>query len=389
MINPTPHIDKPAYSYSRSPKPGAMNVADLPVDILTNVFQNLDLMELAFIQTFFNKSLQSSPVYRVIETVRYSRIVVTIKWHGLIQLLARACRISSLEMLSKFQFVDLVDFLPLIPQLQQRWHPEVPIRRQIAYVFGCDQSNYHDRYRVMRMFTRLLRSMPAHVQNASRQVYLYFHKLNQFGDSDIDGEAVAAMFGQIASSPALWSSVEKLTMQGTMAAHEAELDLTRIAWNFGNFERLASICLSNMGFVTLRNLILPESLKELNLSQNSIIGVNEYHFPEGLESLDLSYNNLSGTINCSLPVSLKSLNLRRNFISKIKRLPDSLEILDVSFNELPCTMFPVSRALQILKTDIAQYYLMTEDMQRSLRERNIVIRKHIASHTTDSIFTFA
>lgn len=362
-----------------------MEFSDLPPDILGQIFQKIDLDYLYCLLLLFDPNC-SNQIFRVIETVRYSKVIVTNSWRQLLRLLPRAKKINSLDLLSRYTYVSISDFAGFIPEWASKLHPEVNVRRKLVFVLCCDNSNLDERYRIIRTFSRLLRKLPTSVLNVTRQVFLFMAGLNLLVDQDLDEEVISCLFQSIEKVPTLYPSLESISLVGPVDAHEQGSINWSNCYDYSNFRNLSTICLSNMGIISLANINLPEGIKHLVVSHNSIVTLYGVRFPETLLTLDLSYNNLTGSFKTELPM-LKVFNIRRNYIEDMMFLPDSIEDLDISFNELPSTMFRIPAALKVLRTDIAQFYLMSEKVQVELRLQQVCIKKNIASQTNQSIFT--
>lgn len=362
-----------------------MEFADLPPDILGQIFQKLDLDYLYCLLLLFNANC-SNQILRVIETVRYSRLIITNSWRQLLRLLPRAKKISSLEFLSRYTYLSINEFQDFIPEWESKLYPEVNVRRKLVFVLCCDNSNVDQRYRIIRSFSRLLRRLPQSVLNVTRQVFLFMSGLNLVVERSLDEEVISCLFQSIEKMSSLYPSLESLSLVGPVDAHERGSINWPSCYGYSHFTSLSTVCMSNMGILSLANIELPERIKHLVLSHNSILTLYGVKFPETLVTLDLSYNNLTGSFKTKLPM-LKVFNIRRNYIEDMMHLPDSIEDLDISFNELPSTMFRIPAALKVLRTDIAQFYLMSEKVQVELRLQQVCVKKNIASQTNQSIFT--
>lgn len=360
-----------------------MQFSDLPPDILVSIFKKLDLDFLYCIQLLFPFN-SSSQVYRVIETVRYSRLIVTNSWRQLLRLLPRAKKIDSIDLLAKYTYVSINDFQDFLPFWETRLHPEVNVRRKIVFVLCCDHSNIEERYLTIRKLSKILKSMPKNVSSVTRQVFLYMGE-SQFG-RELDEEVIQLLFQRVEKSEDLWGFLDAVSLFGPVGAHE----MGEIRWadryDFSHFAVLRTLCLSGMGLTTIANITFAESIRHLAISHNSLANLDKVQLPENLVTLDLSYNNLSGSFKATLP-QLKVLNMRRNFIEKMMELPDSIEDLDISFNELPLQLVKIPDHLKVLRTDIAQFYLMSEKVQNRLRLQQVCVKKNIALQPNEAVYT--
>lgn len=363
-----------------------MEFADLPPDVLSLIFQQIDLDDLySYILLFPTNS--TNGIFQVIEAVRYSRLIVTNTWRGLLKLLARAKQIGPVDVLSKYTYVSMEYFQDLVSTLESKFHPEIPVKRSIIYIVCCDYTNSDERYKIMRRFSRLLKTMPPLILNASREVYLSVSPQGRSIERDLDGLVTNALFDRLAISQSIWSSLERLTILGTHPAHEGhDLTSSPVSLDYSNYTSLKCLHLAHLGIEDLSEVHIPPTVTELRLCNNSILILHSSALPPQLKRLDLSYNNFTVLFGQKLPHSLEVLNLRRNLIEEVHSLPHSLRDLDISFNELPSTMFDIPTSLETLRTDIAQYYLMAEDVSNRLHIQQVCIKKNIASHTDDSIF---
>lgn len=362
-----------------------MELSDLPVDVLGLIFQILDLEFLLLLLLLFPAN-SSHALLRIIETVRYSRVLVTNSWRQLLKLLPRAKKIDSVEMLARYTYMLINEFRSFIPTWESKLHPEVTIRSRIVFVICCDRSNAEDRYKVIREFARLLKTMPASVLNISRLVFLSMTDLPFLVEKNVDEELIALLFDRVGKTTSLHVPLHSLSLVGPVAEREQGSLSWPLVYDYRSFSGLNTVCLSNLGLVSLMGVFLPSSIRHLVLSHNSILSLRGFEFPPDLVTLDLSYNYLVGSFKADLPQNLKVLNVRRNDIANLMSLPDSIEDLDISFNDLPSTLVKIPGALKVLRTDIAQFYLMTEKIQLALRVQQVCVKKNIASRTHESIF---
>lgn len=367
-----------------------MKLASLNVDVLCTIFQNIDSDDLVRLCQLFPRAaaeilnaydsglVASIPdfvsVFRVLETVTYSRIVVTNTWQGLLKLLARAKRVGPLDLLAKYMYVPLGDFPALTHVLQRRLHREVPVKCKVIFVIEADSPTAQHRYSLLAAFCSLLENMPVHVLAMIRQIHL---SIAQFGPADREANRCCQQFYRVIGSAAIHSSLEKMSLSGPLG-HTQET-ANDVRFDFSNFKALRSLSLTNLGIVSLQELLLPETVTDLNLSNNHITSLDTSRLPPDLTSFDISHNHIDGRNAEPLPLTLKTLKLRRNLIENMFELPDAIQFLDISFNELPSSMFRMPAALQCLETDIAQYYLMSDKVRQQLEARHVVIRKKIAS----------
>lgn len=79
---------------------------------------------------------------------------------------------------------------------------------------------------------------------------------------------------------------------------------------------------------------LPNSIVKINVHHNFINNIDNICNLTNLEYLNISYNDLIVLPNLSKLKKLKILNCTNNFLRKIIKLPNSLELLNCSYNKL-------------------------------------------------------
>lgn len=86
----------------------------------------------------------------------------------------------------------------------------------------------------------------------------------------------------------------------------------------------------------LRDIVLPDTLRELNISNNGIVDLQRIHLPESLVSLKVSDNPIDWTAGVWFPPRLKYLDLGNTGIKTLKPFvfPDSVEILILAVNKI-------------------------------------------------------
>ena len=76
---------------------------------------------------------------------------------------------------------------------------------------------------------------------------------------------------------------------------------------------------------------LPNNIRYVWLQDNKIKHIN--YLPPSLEVLNISYNEIE-YINTDLPENLEHLFISKNKLRCLPYLPDSLELLDISYNNI-------------------------------------------------------
>ena len=98
-----------------------------------------------------------------------------------------------------------------------------------------------------------------------------------------------------------------------------------------NFYKLEALSIPNNNLISLPDLSTTK-ITTLNCSCNQLTKIPR--LPDCLESLDISCNNILDDINNNLPSSLLYLQAHDNQLTSIKGLPIHLRFLDVSKNKL-------------------------------------------------------
>lgn len=350
-----------------------MDIRNFPINILVTIFNNFDF---EYFPVLFRK-LKLHPddiLYKVMETIQFSRVIVTNEWQNLLKLLPRAAQVRLLFELEQFMHVSLADFKLLSHLIQDHWDNRVPTQKIILFVIRCDNTVSASRYQILRDAVLVLAFMPKPVQNATKLLHLSIpdEQVALPGHLGIELSTMALASLMLVSE--LRISLESLRFQGAFSTG-SDLVSRKLPRNFSSYEKMHSLHLSNLGIKSVEDISFPAKLKNLVLSQNAIDHIERANFPPTLIQLDLSCNMLKLLDGDHLPLGLKRLNLSKNYIEQIEDLPASIEYLDISFNEITSARFDIPLCLRFLRTDIAQFYLMSESTRKNLLRRKVSLNK--------------
>ena len=132
--------------------------------------------------------------------------------------------------------------------------------------------------------------------------------------------------------------------------------------NYSFLTNLESLYIS---YSSLKNIVLPNSIKSINLSANKIANIN---LPNGIIGVDLSYNKIE---NIVIPNTVKKLDLNGNNLTHID-LPEGIETVDLEYNNLTNIVVPNSvRHLWAEKNKIENITLGSGIRDLSLRKNNL------------------
>ena len=132
--------------------------------------------------------------------------------------------------------------------------------------------------------------------------------------------------------------------------------------NYSFLTNLESLYIS---YSSLKNIVLPNSIKSINLSANKIANIN---LPNGIIGVDLSYNKIE---NIVIPNTVKKLDLNENNLTHID-LPEGIETVDLEYNKLTNIVVPNSvRHLWAKKNKIENITLGSGIIDLNLRENNL------------------
>lgn len=86
----------------------------------------------------------------------------------------------------------------------------------------------------------------------------------------------------------------------------------------------------------LNDILCPDTLRELNISDNGIVDIDRFTLPASLQSLKLADNPIVWTGNFSFPPNLQYLDLKNTNINTLNlfKFPDSIESLILSVNKI-------------------------------------------------------
>ena len=132
--------------------------------------------------------------------------------------------------------------------------------------------------------------------------------------------------------------------------------------NYSFLTNLESLYIS---YSSVKNIVLPNSIKSINLRANKITNIN---LPNGIIGVDLSYNKIE---NIVIPNTVKKLDLSGNNIAHID-LPEGIETVDLEYNKLTNIVVPNSvRHLWAEKNKIENITLGSGIRDLNLRENNL------------------
>ena len=132
--------------------------------------------------------------------------------------------------------------------------------------------------------------------------------------------------------------------------------------NYSFLTNLESLYIS---YSSLKNIVLPNSIKSIDLSANKIANIN---LPNGIIGVDLSYNKIE---NIVIPNTVKKLDLNGNNLTHID-LPEGIETVDLNYNKLTNIVVPNSvRHLWAEKNKIENITLGSGIRDLNLRENNL------------------
>ena len=103
-------------------------------------------------------------------------------------------------------------------------------------------------------------------------------------------------------------------------------------WNLGA-TYLTSLQISRSA---LKDIVLPDTLRELNISNNGIVDLHRINLPESLVSLKVSDNPIDWSAGVWFPPRLKYLDLGNTGIKSLKPFdfPDTVEVLILAVNKI-------------------------------------------------------
>lgn len=351
-----------------------MDLRGLPLPILVNVFRNLSATDLEELTRLFPPNSEHCLLYRVIDAVRLSRIIVTCSWHSLLVLLPRARQVAPLDVLAHYTHAAIDDFPHLVAAMQSHPYPDIPVKKDLWFVLGSDlglsYAPERDSLRLIMRFGRILRTIPPSILPTCRHIDFSFAASTNV-ESQLVVAAAAAMFNRLAHTEGLWLSVENISMSGFACF----TDTHHQVYDYSRFQALKVVSLTKMGIESVDQLLLPPTVATLNVSCNKIVSFDGSFLPSDLVTLDISNNRIEGLVS-RLPPTLKCLIVRQNRIKDIVDLPDTTEILDISYNPLLCAEFIVPSSLRSLYLDLVQT-IMSENVCRRLRAQRVLLKtKH-------------
>lgn len=352
----------------------AAQITNLPSNILSLIFEQLDQTSLSNFLQITNSSLDNT-LRLAAQTVKYSSIIVSNQWQNLIKLLPRALQLIPVHSLDYYHHVSLDEFNILVHKLDRLWDSRFPVRRKIYLVVRCDVSNQSTKYKTIRDLHYVLLEMPLHVHSAIRLVKLCLPDLNEMVPDQLSNEALTLLFRKFVEDPILHESLDSLGLHGRTSAFLASIPNNPIS-DFSLFRNLTSLQLNDLNLESIRGFQFPNSLLKLNLARNRLRNLKCEVFPPHLELLNLSDNKLERLKGGKLPRKLKKLTISKNLLQEICDLPPFIEELDISFNDLAITALEQTLPLNTLCMDMAQFYLMPKNIKEYLASRHILVKNY-------------
>lgn len=342
---------------------------DLPGDIITEIFRYFDQEQLSRTTSLFETEFeQENEIYKILETVKHSRIIVTNCWHDLLVLLIRAKKIVPCDQLPKYIVWSFEEFLAKSDDLRSKYYLRFKCPKKIIYAFGDNPQYEPEVFKILRHFSKFLKQAPSMLRPISREINIFFSE-NESIFSEMQHDVNSTFFNRVLQSYPIMTHLENLRLESDCQPFNNVKDFSCLH----KFTALKSLTLSNLNFKESPNLILPQSLIKLKILNSSIKSIQGWVFPSKLKTLDLSRNVITAINGSILPPSLKTLILQQNKLDTFESLPNSLSELDMSLNNFSELDFDVPTELKILYTDWAQYYLMPKILRRKLMNQRVLI----------------
>lgn len=348
-----------------------MQLHDLPLNVLVQIFGNIDSIVLASWSNFINND-HDNVIARVIQAVTYSNIIVTNEWYGLLLLQPRALKIETVESLSKNLHVSFDEFFQLMFELESKIDKTIPIPRAVKFILSTENERGGSRYKYIRLMAKIMRQMPKFVQTSVKQIHLKSPPISELLDFDLKLDLIFCT--NLVMCDAVIKNVDIFSIEAGVSPHEPyDTNLTSAIEGIECFQSLTSLQLTKMGLIDVSKLSLPKFLKKLNVSCNALSLIDGKFLPRRLQFLDVSSNNLSSIENIDFLKNLEELVLNHNELEELNSLPQSIRNMDISFNRVLISDIRLPNELQALKTDIVQYSLMSDEKKNELYEKQIAI----------------
>lgn len=329
---------------------GRLRFLELPTELLVDIFgmmEHEDLVELSTL--FIGEASRQNGIYKVIQGVLYSHIIVTNYSRNSFYELEELQRIVPKYRINRYFFWPLEDIINRKIPLSYY----VRLSKKVYYIFGNRESVYSI-HKVMRQFSKYLNVVPPEFTIIPSEIYLFlntsayletidefrrdFQELNIiFMNHVISHSASCRKLVRLCLNDGIYdySSVQKLELSDISALSWLQtLELNNLHMqsdhNLQLPPGLLSLDLSNNNLTNIDNLNLPNKLKKLNLANNDINQVQRHLFPDSLEILDLANNRINTLIGNAFPDSIYELDLSCNYIEEINFLiPTELKYLNL------------------------------------------------------------
>lgn len=359
-----------ALSYqTNSQTSGSMSLLDFPVEILTQVFENLESDTLKHVYRFLLQEPSVPNAFLdLLLDIYHSRVIITNKWMLRLQTLPRAVRIRSLDELSTWTHYSISELDHIVMDLMSSKYNS---NKKVIFAMGIEEKE-RTPLQIIHKFEDAFKKLDK-LSELTQHIKGFYFYMPQTHISQYEVTSLYVKVYRVLRRFQFFAqNLEEIKLHGSWYMKSETLE--NEVFDFTNFRSLKKFHMNSCCLMKLSQLKLPDTVVDLDLSDNLMASFDNFQLPPKLRRLDLSSNRLAGNFNLRLPITLTSLNLSKNDLMLGSKLPKSLKYLDLSHNSLAMSSINfVSSGIEKIYFDFVQIYLMTKEDKQALTSRSVQI----------------
>lgn len=294
----------------------------LPTDILDNVFLRLTIDEIDHLLSLFDSGTKSE-IWRRLHAARYSTIVVcNLLNHQLLNV--REPNLGNI--LDYSTILSTVEFESLFSN-----NKEISPRR-IYYILDS-QGEREPIHKSIRKLCKFIKGGSGGLCEVSSNIYLFLDPLPQMTliEEYLDLQKLNTIFINF-----ILNHFTELRRMVTLHISSGIFfsDSQRINFDYLPKFNFTELSLTHLQLSEVDILVIPSTIRKLNLANNRFRNTANIRFPQRLKILDLSHNALTSISGLNPELVFCNLSFNHLDNSIFRNLPSGVRSLDLSYNKV-------------------------------------------------------
>lgn len=346
-----------------------MRLIDLPSELIIRILRNIESDTLKEVYRFLlqEPSIPKSFLNLLLD-IYHSRVIITNKWWLRLQTIPRALKIRSVEELSTWAHFSVSDLDRISSDLAGASNLFNETKK-IIFAIGIEE-NDHSPLWLIHKYEDAFRKLEQRSDLSQHVKGFYFYMPKQHDSQYEVTELYRKVYTVLRKYKFFADNLEEIKFHGSWCMKSETL--RDDVFDFTQFRSLKKLHMNNCCLVRLSQLLLPDCVVDLDLSDNLMTSFVDFIVPSRLKCLDLSRNRFEGYFRMELPQTLTSLNLSCNDLALGTKLPTSLRVVDVSHNSTKMNLMSFyPSTLETIYFDRVQLHLMEEEARMLWRARKV------------------